>query len=70
MRGGSRQWYSLDGMFRLQCIDQYEGIPMTREWALYQWRGGSWLRITEGRSRKRVERVAQLRIAEYENDPE
>lgn len=65
---GSRQWQSTDGLFKLQCIDRYDGIPMKKEWVLYQWRGGSWSRVDEGPGRNRLVKLAQSRADQLEND--
>jgi hypothetical protein len=70
MKGGSPQEYSADGLFRLQCIDQYEGIPMARRYVLYQFRAGEWVRVWEGYSRNVAEKTARQRLAILENDDE
>lgn len=66
--GGCQRWESADGMLRLLCIDQYEGIPMKRVWVLWQYLGGYWLNVFESRSRKAVEKLASEIIAALESD--
>lgn len=67
---GNRQRQSADGVFKIVCITQFDGIPMKREYILWQWRNNSWQRVAESRSRKRLEKTAQLRAAQLEEDEE
>lgn len=65
--GGSYQ-DSPDGMFRLALSDSIDGIPLPREYRLWQFKRGRWVRIDEGRSRSRMEKTARLRAAELDSD--
>ena len=58
---GSRQWESTDGLFRYQCIDRYDDIPMSPTYNLYQFKGGEWNRVFEGRSRAKMINTARIR---------
>lgn len=65
--GGSYQ-DSPDGMFRLALSDSIDGIPLPREYRLWQFKRGRWVRIDEGRSRSRMEKTARLRAAALDSD--
>lgn len=65
--GGSYQ-DSPDGMFRLALSDSIDGIALPREYRLWQFKRGRWVRIDEGRSRARMEKTARLRAAELDSD--
>jgi hypothetical protein len=44
---GSKQWESKCGLFKYQCIDRYDDIPMKPVYNLYVFRGGEWKRVLD-----------------------
>lgn len=65
--GGSYE-DSADGMFRLQCSDSIDGIAMPREYRLWQFKRGRWVRIGEGRSRTKLVKSARIRSAQLDEE--
>lgn len=67
---GSRYWDSLDGLFRLSASERLGAIELPREYSLWQYKRGRFVRVAESRSRKKLEKVARKRLAQLESEDE